>query len=458
METSTFFKVLDGLRNNEFRWDQGPSGIRNIIIRNNPRDPVDWVVHQRPDQMFNLEADTIVRVCGRGAGKSLSCSHNTRELFDKAGYKRGLIIAPTDGMVRDTNILGDDGVVNCSRNITPDNFKTERGGRHTLNYPNGAKLFVGSAASPRSVRGRSVQFLELDEFAFYDDLDQVFAAVLPTRRPRIGEKPTKLIVTTTPNMDNPEANMRLQEWKDAADEGDPTIDFIQIPSEVNRAISASTHKQNRKDFLGSELLRRQEFDAEIILDEGKAILFKNWMFQRGTQNLTEYQIDLTIGFVDPAMTSKSVSDYSGICIAARTNKNEIIIMHTEEDHYSPKELNARMMELHEIYKPDLWRGEANGVGEFFEEAVDVPNFDTVYASRDSRMRAMQVLGLFEQLRVILLGGIPKHEMFVREACGFTGVDKLNLTPHDDAVSAVVHCVRELFATPVIEVGDPVLLA
>ena len=457
--TSIFFRIIDAIGNKQLRWDQVPKKHREIILRNDPRHPVDWLVHRRPDQIYQSDASTIIRVCGRGVGKSIGCSHNTNRLFSHTTYNRGLFVAPTDGMVRDTNVLGDDGLIACSNYLTTDNFKTERGGRHILHYPDQSQLYVGSAASPRSTRGRTVQFHNWDEFAHFEDLEQFFAAIIPTRRPRIGEKPPRLTVTTTGNMDNPKANEWLLDLKDRWENGDTSIDFVQVPSEVNRAIAAETHRQNRRDFLGSALLESQEFDAALILDEGRAILFKRWMFERVTMDpRKEFDIMLTMGFVDPAFTVSRTSDQSGIAIEALTREGELIMLHTERDFYSPKELDERMVELHGIYKPDIWRGEANGVGEFFDAGVSVPNFGLVWADRDPRRRASSILGVFEGMRVVMFGGQEKHRQFIEDAVRFAGDDKFNLCEYDDNISAAVHCARELFATPIIEMDrEPTIL-
>ena len=457
--TSIFFRELDAVRENKLRWDQVPTDVRNAMVRNDPRDPVDWLIHRRPDQIYSLEASTVVRVCGRGVGKSLGCSHYTNRLFSHSNYRRGLFIAPTDGMVRDTNVLGDDGLVACSRYLTSDNFKTERGGRHTLNYPNGSKLYVGSAASPNSSRGRTTEFGNWDEMGYYEKIDEFFAAVIPTRRPRVGGVEPRLTITTTGNMNNPRANQYLMELRDRYENGDKSIDFQQVPSEVNRAISPQTHRENRRDFLGSQLLETQEFDAALILDEGKTILFKHWMFERGTHDpAKEFDIHYTMGFVDPAFTKSRTADQSGIAIGAMTRDGEVVLLHTERDHYSPKELDERMRYLHSIYNPDAWRGERNGLGEFFNAGVSVPNFATVHADHDPRRRATSILGVFEGLRVILFGGETKHRQFIEDACGFAGDDKYNLCEYDDNISAAVHLVRELFAAPVYDLHEaPVML-
>ena len=416
--------------------------LRGLLANNPWRD---WYLHQRPDQnilsgiihhnAYAHGAENMIRTYmankGRGTGKGLETSQYIDDLVHKYGFKRMMVIAPTDGMLKDTNITGDDGILACSSSEA--SFKSERGGRHIVRWPRyGAELYCASASSPRTIRGKSIQAVLLDELAWYDDIEMVMTALQPAIRPRVGDAEAVMLITTTPNLDNPRANQMLMDYKER-----PTTISVQVPSEYNRAIKASQHVANREEFIGSELHERQEFLGDIILDAGSSLLFDKSMF---VYDLENRDFGRTWMAIDPAWTIKKTSDYTAIAVISELGRDFYIrdcvsglwdpyeaseIIHNFCDWYDVTQIAVEASEGYDAIK--------DAVGGRFREIKPRPG-------EDKRARANSVIRLWKQHRVRFCKVMPRLES---QLTGFTGKIGTSRTKHDDEVDAVIHCLREL---------------
>ena len=420
-----------------------PKEYLRALLSNNPWR--DWWLHKRPDQNLlegiikhNAQASgaenrirAYLALKGRGTGKGLESSQNINDLVHKYGFKRMMIVAPTDGMLKDTNISGDDGVLACSSSEAT--FKSERGGRHIVRWPKyGAELSCASAASPRTIRGKSLQAVLLDEYAWYDDIEMVMTALQPAIRPRVGDPEALIFITTTPNLDNPRANDLLTEYKER-----PTTISVQVPSEINRAIKASQHVANREDFIGSDLHMEQEFDGKIIFDAGTSLLFD--------KSMINYQLDTvdygrTFMAIDPAWTQKKTSDYTAIAVVSEVGK-DFYIRDCVSGRWTPPEAAEIIHQFTDWYEVQQIAVEASEGYTAIEDAVGgIFREIKPRAGEDKRARAMSIIRLWKQSRVRFCKAMPNLE---KQLLGFTGNPKTNRARYDDEVDAVVHCLREL---------------
>ena len=424
---------------------QQPAEVLRALRSQNPWR--DWWLHRRPDQncldgiiKHNTEVfgqanqiRTYLAHKGRGTGKGIESSQYINDLVHKYGFTRLMVVAPTDGMLKDTNITGDDGVLACSQ--TQATFKSERGGRHIVRWPKyGAELYCASAASPRTIRGKSIQVVLLDEFGWFEDIEMVMTALQPAIRPRVGQRDALVIITTTPNLDNPMANQILLDYK----ERDTTIS-VQVPSEINRAIKASQHKANREEFIGSDLHERQEFDGDIIMDAGTSLLFDKSML---VQDYEPKEYGRTWMAIDPAWTLKKTSDYTAIAVISELGR-EFYIRDCVSGRWTPPEAAEVIHQFTDWYDVTQIAVEASEGYEAIEDAVG-GRFREIKprAGEDKRARAMSVIRLWKQGRVHFCKTMPNLE---KQLLGFTGNPKTSRTKYDDEVDAVIHCLRELNA-------------
>ena len=415
--------------------EQSPQYLLDAVRRNDPRH--DWWLHQRPDQRLDVDGDydVVLVNSARGTGKTLEVSHFVNESIERHGVRRMMTVGQTNDMVRDININGDDGIIACAR--LPAAFTSERGGRGRIRYGNGGVCYIASARTADASRGSSIQYLLLDEMAWYDDPEQVMRALVPSLR--VGGR-KRLIVTTTPNMDRPKINQMLLELK-----AQPTTLSRQVPLAYNRAISAEDQQLQRDMFPGSELQARQEFDGEIIIDEGTSLLFKRWMIDAARRTVQVPDIfNRVVLVLDPAMTSQAKSDYSAITVAGQIGSRNYIL-HSSRGHWSPDETAQQVARVADIWGAQVY-AEINGIGDYLlhkleseDKRIRVTGI-RVKPGEDKRSRANSILGLYERQMVHHIGS---HDDLEREQLGFTGDDRTALTPNDDLVDATVHALREL---------------
>ena len=393
-----------------------------------PQHVLGWEAYKRPDQVipWDEEWETLLLHSGRGAGKTLTISHAIDEAVHERGVKRMLLVAPTYQAGIDINIIGDDGILACSR--TPAEFRSMRGGSPRVFWSNGAEMRLGYAEKPRSVRGSSVEIVVCDEYAFFSKLQEVETALEPTMR--IGDP--RMIIATTPNMDDVKVQRRLVELRD-----DPETLVRQVPTSANKHLARRRVERLQKRWAGTTR-GRQELEGEIIIDEGLTLWRKD---------LIEYakrpaRFDGVVISLDPNKKPSDGSDPAGIVVGGYLD-GDGYILHAEDGRYSPKQLHERLAALSQEFGASVLLVEDNAVGDFFGASMqafgDLPlSKIDVTATVDKRSRAYDALGAYEQGRIYHVGEQPvlEEQMFL-----FTGVAKTQ-EGHDDMVDALVHFVRE----------------
>lgn len=144
-----------------------------------------------------------------------------------------------------------------------------------VRFKNGASLHFKGADSERSLRGRGLTYLVLDEAAFIDPL--VWTRAL---YPALTDKKGKALLVSTPNGRN-----WFYELLHYAEE-DPRWEVHQWPTAMNPLITEEELEQSRS--LVSEMDFRQEFLAEFVTREG--MVYDNF----GDHNIIEeIEIDHT---------------------------------------------------------------------------------------------------------------------------------------------------------------------
>ena len=437
---SMFFRLVDAPREKRRRVLFMSPTLRAALKRNDPR--VDWWLHRRPDQIFDLTDDihTVLLCCGRGTGKTLTASHECNRLLSTGESESMIMVAVTEADLRRKNIEGKDGIVACSGGLAK--WTPSRSGGMVV-WPNGAVAYANSANTVADGRGDTSDLNLWDEFAHYPNVERFVTATAPALRPRAGTGITpKRIIITTPNMANPAANAYLAELRER-----PGTLFRQVPTDYNRAISAAARKLIADELLAmGELETRQELYGEIILDAGGALLFTRALLDQARRPVAvpdEFN-DIYLA-LDPAMTSKQVSDYSAIAIVGRLG-NRAYVLHSERGHWTPDETAQRVAQLAELWGAKIF-AEINVIGDYLIKRLEAEGERLrifpirVRAGEDKRSRARSILGLYERGLVHHIGD---HYALEREMAGFTGDDKTAIAKNDDMVDALVHALRELY--------------
>lgn len=146
--------------------------------------------HTKQRDLFNDPAKIKILVCGRGWGKSRLVVYEALRAV-MIPKSEAWIVAPTlssvneiyfDDLIDTIEILGWSNKVHIDR----------RSGIFT--FDNGSKLYLKSSDRPERLRGRRLDLLALDEFAYFNYKENFQKTFMPLLKPK-----GKMLITSTPN-------------------------------------------------------------------------------------------------------------------------------------------------------------------------------------------------------------------------------------------------------------------
>lgn len=346
----------------------------------------DWHSKARPTQLivFGDEAYVLI-LAGRGWGKTAVGSQTLRDRVRKGLTREGGLVGATAADVRDTMVEGPAGVLrSCPRWERPLYQPSNR----RLVWPNGAITHTYSAEEPDRLRGPGLDYLWGDEVAAWkrlkDALDQIGFVV------REGKDPKVLLTTTG----KPRPELRKLRR-------DAMVRVIRGSSYENLDNLAPLFKATILRHEGTRL-GQQELYGDVLDDVEGAYWNPDWYDREG------FRVDLVqvpdlrqvVVAVDPAATSKSESDLSGVVVAGIAFDGTVYILHSEGVRLSPRSMMRRVATLYYLFKGDRVIFEANNGGDYLPallETVDdkIPHRN-VTASRGKLTRAEPVSSLYER--------------------------------------------------------------
>lgn len=397
-----------------------------------------WEFWARPQQIAPQgDWNTWFINAGRGFGKTRAGVEWVRSKV-KMGHKRIAAIAATNSDIERVMINGESGFLARCWKGDKDNKGKPLGQpvwsptKRLLTWENGAYVQFFSAEEPERLRGPQFEAAWCDELAAWnrdrDTWDMLQFCL------RLGKHP-QVCVTTTPK---PTKLVRdiLKNPKTTVTYGS-TFD--------NSANLASTYLDAVKSQYEGTRLGRQELYAEI-LDEASGALWN-----RQTLSQCEVEVDDPVAFaetlarvvvsVDPAVSSNSESDMTGIVVAGIDINGVCYILQDATDRYTPEGWAAKAIELYHLYGADRIVAERNQGGEMvrytFKTVDETIPIKLVHASRGKFARAEPVSALYERNRVKHLKGLDalEDQMVQWEPLGSVG--------SPDRLDAMVWAVTEL---------------
>ena len=432
----------------------------------------------------------------RGAGKTISMSWLVDQAVHEWGVKRMMYVGATSGDVIDTNVNGDDGIIQCSR--TPCTFGSRQHGKPQIRWDNGAICRIGYPSTPTTIRGGSNEVVFCDEFAFWEGIgtrttDDPLTMIQPTLR----KGKSRLIIATTPNVDNPLANRELLRIKG-------------LPRTVTRTVTIDemTHMPEwRREEMIEELggrdevtgrfrtyMGRQELGGEIIIDPGSVVwtpeVIEDARARGGSApDVSEFQE--VIVSIDPSRKSKDSSDPTGLVVLGRLEREreyldvvaerrgadaaeqlmvrlrkgdgdvgmrvrdvQMWVLEGRDGRWAPEDL-AEELKVERAKWGDARRFygvvEDNVTGEHFGPAMRNFGLDMYWEyvsadrkSGDKRLRALDALAQYQLGVVRHCPGLYRLETQMEL---FTGVPKTQGSTHDDMVDALSQAVNWLSSSP-----------
>ena len=363
-------------------------------------------------------------LAGRGWGKTRT---GAEDIADFALWNNGArvgVIAPTYADARDTCVEGESGLLRALPAACIERWNRSMG---ELMLFNGSRIKLFSADRPERLRGPQHHRVWCDELGAWPNreaFDQMWFGL------RLGADPRAVITTTPRNTDvirdlfkRKVADMHLTKGR--------TMDNAEHLAP--RVLEALTER-----YAGTRL-GRQELEAELLDDTEGA--FWNRAAIDASRVQTVPELKRIIVAIDPAMTSGSEADETGIVAAARGIDGLLYVLADWSGRYAPDAWGQRAVMLYQDMRAEMIVAEVNAGGELVEKILRqiAPHilFKPVRALRGKAERAMPVAALYEQGRVRHVGNLNLLE---DQMCRFTGN---NNGASPDRVDALVWALTEL---------------
>lgn len=382
-----------------------------------------WAEHwARPEQQIpNGAWDVWLVMAGRGWGKTRVGAEFAIDLARR--LPRIAIAARTAADVRDVCIEGESGILACSPPWFRPHYEPSK---RRLTWPNGSIATTFSADEPAQARGPQHYggwYDELAAWKYFEAFDMLQMGM------RLGAHP-RVCVTTTPR---------------------PLRALRELAASKRTHLTHGSTYDNADNlapaFLGYILdryegttLGEQELYARL-LDEAKGALWNRAQMLDAHRVQSAPQLERIVVAIDPAVTSKSGSDETGIVAAGSDRNGHVYVLSDASGILKPEQWARRAVAEFEALQADRIVGEANNGGELVESNLrhtspDVP-VTLVHASRGKRTRAEPVSSLYERGRVHHVGTFPDLE---DQLCTWEpGIS----TDSPDRLDALVWAVTEL---------------
>lgn len=365
-------------------------------------EPVDSV----PVRCIQVDSPSHLFLCG----KSFIPTHNTVTLVKWALEKayalpksRGLFIGATTEDVRDILILGDSGILNQAH---PDFMPTYNQGKNLLIFPNGTTVNLRSAEKPDRLRGPQFHWGIADEIGSWRYAVEAWDMIQFGLR--LGQHP-QLAVASTPR---------------------PTPLVISLLKNPHTVITRGTTYENREHLAPSfysqiitkyegTRLGRQELLAELLTDTPGA-LWKREQIDATRVAITPY-LKRTVVAVDPAASSNSESNETGVVVCAIGNDDHLYVLDDMTIQGTPNEWGMQVFAAYHKHHADAIVIETNQGGDMAENVLRVVAKELglsavaihqVRASKGKTARAEPIAALYEQGRAHHVGmfGILEDQM------------------------------------------------
>ncbi|WGH78351.1 DNA-packaging protein [Jannaschia ovalis] len=385
---------------------------------------------------------------GRGAGKTRAGAEWVRSVAEggrslqPGRCRRIALVGETYDQVRDVMVEGESGIRACS---PPDRRPVWKASQRKLIWPNGAEAQAFSANDPEALRGPQFDAAWVDELAKWPRAEETWDMLQFCMR--LGDDP-RVVVTTTPR--NVPVLKRLLE--------DPTTSRTHAPTRANRANLANSFLEQVTQRFGGTRMGRQELDG-VLLDDVEGAFWS--AAQLDACRTDKWPVfDRVVVGVDPAVTSKSGSDETGIAVVGVVTKGAPgdwrawVLEDATVSGASPVEWAEAVADAYARWNADRVVAEGNQGGDMIEavlrQVAPLVSYRKVSAREGKGARAEPVAALYEQGRVRHLRGLDKLEdqMCRMTRSGFAGAGS------PDRLDAAVWAIWEAVLDPARSRSEP----
>lgn len=403
-------------------WLAEDDPLLDVLAQLEPPGARWWRNQARADQL-PPDGDWLhwLIMAGRGWGKTWTGSNTLAEWAVTAPGDYA-IVAPTFGDARKICVEGPSGLLVALGDDLLDYNKSE----FIVYVRGGSRIMLASADVPDRLRGLNLRGAWLDELASYRDVRELWdKALLPALR--IGRLP-RTVITTTPRR----GNKVLLELLDRVASGDPDIAVVRGATKDNLAnLSPAFIEAIYKRYKGTSL-GRQELEGELLPDVEGALLRAALIELtriRSIEHIPELR-RIVVG-VDPSGSGKDSSDRCGLVVAgigpppvglempgASVDGEHIYFLEDATERLSPERWATKALDLADEWGADTIVAERNMGHDTVKTMIRMiaksqrrrlPAIADPWAARNKQARAEPVVGLWEQFRCHVVGGMPGFE-------------------------------------------------
>ena len=325
-----------------------------------------------------------------------------------------LVLCPTYTDWKKNLLLGRDGFMNiCPKEILFHKNPYD-GEVRTLKFYNGSKIHGYSATDPDKLRGNNFSGMLWDEAAYANNASDLWDEV--QRVVRVGRN-RLFMITTTPN--------HLKFLRDISkDKRTIEIRGGSFENETMLEEDKEAWKEKYTDADGNYTkMGRQELFGDYV-DFGQGGL---WTMD----NLNRFRIkpedlpalsEIVIA-IDPAPSSGSSSDESGIAIMGRAERTEHLYFLKDLScrEKGPRDVCEIAAQAYFEYGASLIAVEENGVGEAYKDLIegidDRIQYKKLWAKMNKKDRADPIAALSEKGKIHMVGEFPVLESQLMEYTG-----------------------------------------
>ena len=380
----------------------------------------DWHFWARPEQLLPTDNsdprlqeqsltlskwNTWLALAGRGWGKTRTGAETVRD-WVKQGFGIIHCVAPTRGDVRRVMVEGDSGLLKTCWKGDRTNRGADMGypvwspTNNTLTWANGAKAVFFSAEDPERLRGPQAHKAWCDEICSWNNAQDTWDMLQFGLR--LGRHP-QCLVTTTP---------KTTKLIRSIVNDDRTIISRGSTYDNSANLAGTFLEAVRKQYEGTRL-GRQELYAEI-LDEASGALWNRSLLASCEVDKDQVPpLNRIVVSLDPAVTSNSESDMTGIIVAGVDVNGHAYVLEDATGKYTPQQWASKAIALYREYMADRIVAEKNQGGDMVKHTLltedETVPIKLVHASRGKMARAEPVSALYEQGKVFHVKGLNDLE-------------------------------------------------
>lgn len=381
------------------------------------------------------------------------------------------VVGPTTQSVNRTLVEGPTGLLSICAPGTVTYQRTKA----QLTWKNGSVAMLYSAEKPDRLRGPNHHYALADEVVAWKN-PETWDMLQFTMR--IGNNPQTLVTTTPKPTDlvlriiGGDENVGMVNASEFSKIRNTVI--VRGTTFENTALSSQA-LDNYRDMYENTVLGEQELYAKLLVNIQGALFKKEWLkhyglyssWEDGAEARPEPTYVQTVVAVDPAVTAKSGSDQTAICVVSKGADGFYYVRHCEGHRKTPQGWGEEVVRLYKRFNADKIIVETNNGGDMVENTVRAVTrytdnnktysvdgytlpIEKIHAKKGKLLRAEEVALLYEQGRVIHLHTFSELEAQML-------VFKGEPNGSDDLVDAMVYGIKDLLGSRIVDSMSPVVL-